>query len=150
LIEKLLAGGFSGAYIVGEELIRTNGEPERIRNALQKLPFLVVQDIRLTETAKLAHVVLPASHFGEKDGTYTNRKGRVQKLNAAIIPPEGALQDCEILLRLLDLAGEKVSVSTPSEVFDALAKEVPGYRGLSHAAIGAQGIQLGGGEAKQQ
>jgi NADH-quinone oxidoreductase subunit G len=150
LMEKLLAGGFSGAYIVGEELIRANGEPEPIRNALQKLPFLVVQDIRLTETAKLAHVVLPASHFGEKDGTYTNRKGRVQKLNAAIISPEGALQDCEILLRLLDLAGEKVSVSTPSEVFDALAKEVPGYRGLSHAAIGAQGIQLGGGEAKQQ
>ena len=51
----------------------------------------MVQDTKLTETAKLAHVVLPATHFGEKEGTYTNRKGRVQKLNAAVIAPEGAL-----------------------------------------------------------
>jgi predicted molibdopterin-dependent oxidoreductase YjgC len=110
----------------------------------------VVQDIRMTETAKLAHVVLPATHFGEKEGTYTNRKGRVQKLNAAVIPPDGVLQDSEIFLRLLDLAGEKLSYATPSEVLDALAREAPGYQGLSEAAIGAQGIQLGGSEAKRQ
>ena len=61
----------------------------------------------MTETAKLAHVVLPATHFGEKEGTYTNRQGRLQKLNAALIAPEGALQDSEIFMRLLDLAGEK-------------------------------------------
>ena len=61
----------------------------------------------MTETVKLAHVVLPATHFGEKEGTYTNRQGRLQKLNAALIPPEGALQDSEIFTRLLDLAGEK-------------------------------------------
>ena len=58
----------------------------------------------MSETAKLAHVVLPATHFGEKEGTYTNRKGRVQKLNAALIAPEGTLQDSDIFRRLLDLA----------------------------------------------
>jgi NADH-quinone oxidoreductase subunit G len=150
LMERLLAGGFSGAYVVGEELIGTHGEPEQTRNALQKLPFLVVQDIHMTATAKLAHVVLPATHFGEKEGTYTNRQGRVQKLNGALVPPEGALQDSEILIRLLDLAGEQVSLSTPAEIFAALAQEVPGYHGLGYAAIGAQGIPSGGGEAKQQ
>ena len=127
-----------------------DNEKDRIRQALQKLSFLVVQDIRMTETAQLAHVVLPSTHFGEKEGTYTNRNGRVQKLNVATIAPEGALKDCEIFVQLLDAAGDKVSYSTPVEVFDALAKEVPAYHGLNYAAIGEQGVQLGGGEAKQQ
>ena len=149
LLQKMLAGDFSAAYVVGEELIGANGPGERLRAALQKLSFLVVQDIRLSETAKLAHVVLPAMHFGEKEGTYTNRKGRVQKLNAAVIAPEGALQDWQIFLRLLDLAGEKLSYSTPSQIFQALAEEVALYRGISYATIGDQGIQLGGGGVEQ-
>jgi NADH-quinone oxidoreductase subunit G len=150
LLQKLLAGAFSAAYIVGEDLLGQTPNKDKIRGTLQKLSFLVVQDIRMTDTAKLAHVVLPATHFGEKEGTYTNRKGRVQKINAAVIPPEGVLQDSELFLRLLDLSGEKLSYASASEVFDALAKETPRYQGLSDAAIGAQGVQLGGGEAKQQ
>ena len=143
LRQKLLAGNFSAAYVVGEDLLGANGAGERLRAALQKLSFLVVQDIRLSETAKLAHVVLPATHFGEKEGTYTNRKGRVQKLNAAVIAPESALDDWQIFLRLLDLSGEKLSYSTPSQIFQALAEEVALYRGISYATIGDQGIQLG-------
>jgi predicted molibdopterin-dependent oxidoreductase YjgC len=148
LMRKLFEGHFSGAYVVGEDLLGMHNDKDWIRQALQKLSFLVVQDIRMTETAQLAHVVLPSTHFGEKEGTYTNRNGRVQKLNVATIAPEGAMQDCEIFVRLLDLAGEKVSYSTPAQVFDALAKEVPTYHGLNYAAIGARGVQLGGGEAK--
>ena len=147
VIQKLAAGNFSEVYIVGEDLIATHGE--QIRSALQKLPFLVVQDIRMSETAKLAHVVLPATHFGEKEGTYTNRKGRVQKLNAAVIPPDEALQDCDIFIRLLELSGETVAYSTPAEIFQALAQEVTGYTGLNYAAIGDQGVQLGRGGAEQ-
>ena len=150
LMQKLLAGNFSGAYVVGEDIIDADGNPEDVRRALQKLSFLVVQDIRLTAMGKLAHVVLPGTHFGEKEGTYTNRKGRVQKLNAAVVPPEGTMQDVEIFMRLLDAAGEKVLCSSPSEVFEVLAKEIPGYRGLDYAAVGDQGITLGGGEATQQ
>jgi NADH-quinone oxidoreductase subunit G len=141
LARRLLAGNVSGAYIVGEDLVALEGEP--MRAALEKLSFLVVQDIRVSDTAKLAHVVLPATHFAEKEGTYTNRQGRVQKLNAAVIPPEGALQDCEIFIRLLELSGDKVAYSSPSDVFDALAQAVAGYHGLSYAAIGDQGIGVG-------
>ena len=149
LLQKLLAGDVPAAYVVGEDLIGANGGGERRRAALQKLSFLVVQDIRLSETAKLAHIVLPATHFGEKEGTYTNRKGRVQKLNAAVIAPEGALQDWQIFLRLLDLADDKLSYSTPSQIFQALAEEVALYQGISYATIGDQGIQLGGGGVEQ-
>ena len=145
LMGKIFESHFSGAYIVGEDLLAMDNDPERIRQALQKLSFLVVQDIRMTDTAQLAHVVLPSTHFGEKEGTYANRNGRVQKLNAATIAPEGALQDCEIFIRLLDLAGDRVPYSTPAEIFDALTNEVPAYHGLDYPTIGAQGAQLGGG-----
>ncbi len=145
LMQKLVAGNFSAAYIVGDDLIRTAAEPEAVRAALQKLSFLVVQDTRVTETTKLAHVVLPATHFGEKEGTYTNRKGRVQKLNAALIPPEGALHDSEIFMRLLDLAGAANGYSTPGEIFAALTHEISAYATLDYDSIGEQGIELGSG-----
>jgi NADH-quinone oxidoreductase subunit G len=147
LMRKLCESHFSGAYVVGEDLLGMDNDKDWIRQALQKLSFLVVQDIRMTETAQLAHVVLPSTHFGEKEGTYTNRNGRVQKLNVATIAPEGAMQDREILIRLLDAAGERVSYSTPAEIFDALANEVPAYRGLTYTAIGEQGIQSGAGQS---
>jgi NADH-quinone oxidoreductase subunit G len=147
LMKKLVAGGFSAAYVVGEDLIMTSSEPERVRAALQQLSFLVVQDTRLTETAKLAHVVLPSTHFGEKEGTYTNRKGRVQKVNAALIAPDGALQDSEIFLRFLNEAGEALGYSTPAEIFAALAREIPSYQRLDYETIGDQGIDVGSGSA---
>jgi NADH-quinone oxidoreductase subunit G len=145
LMRRLVAGELPAAYVVGEDLIAANSGAGA---ALQKLSFLVVQDIRMSETAKLAHVVLPATHFGEKDGTYTNRRGRVQRLKAAVIPPAGALQDSEIFLRLLALCGEPSACGTPAEIFDLLAKEIPAYQGLSHAAVGDYGMPAGGGTAQ--
>jgi NADH-quinone oxidoreductase subunit G len=148
LLRNLIGGSYSGAYVVGEDLLGVAEDQEKIRAALAKLSFLVVQDIRLTETGKLAHVVLPATHFGEKEGTYTNRQGRVQKLNAAVIAPEGALQDCEIFVRLLQATGEKTSYRTPAEIFAALSGEISGYRGVDYDAIGELGVQLGSSGAK--
>jgi NADH-quinone oxidoreductase subunit G len=144
LLGGLLSGNFASAFIVGEDLTQA-ADPEAVRDALQKLSFLVVQDSRVTETSKLAHVVLPATHFAEKEGTYTNRKGRVQKLNAALIPPEGALSDSEIFARLVALAGEKNGYTTPGQIFAALAQEIPAYKKLTYDSIGAQGIELGSG-----
>jgi NADH-quinone oxidoreductase subunit G len=144
LLNRLLAGEMTSAYVVGEDLLQYTGDADAVRRALQNLSFLVVQNIRLSETAKLAHVILPATHFGEKDGTYTNRQGRVQKLNAALIPPPGALQDSEIFLRLLALCGGALDGETPAEIFESLAKEIPAYQGLSHATIGDSGVALGG------
>ncbi|HEU4341675.1 MAG TPA: molybdopterin-dependent oxidoreductase [Candidatus Binatia bacterium] len=144
LMDRLLSGSFASAYVVGEDLIGSSDEPEKTREALAKLAFFIVQDVRLSETAKLAHIVLPATHFGEKDGTYTNRKGRLQKLNAALIAPEEALHDSEIFARLLDQLGKPVSLA-PGEIFAAIADEIPAYNGLSYAAIGDQGVEVGGG-----
>ncbi len=144
LMDKLLKGDFAGAYIVGEDLLSDADNEPTIRNALGRLSFLVVQDVHLSETARLAHIVLPGTHFGEKSGTYTNRQGRVQKLNPALVAPEGALHDSEIFARLLGELGEEVPLE-PSRLFEALRGEVPAYRGLSYDAIGDQGMQVGGG-----
>jgi predicted molibdopterin-dependent oxidoreductase YjgC len=128
-------------------LLGINNDNDWIRQALQKLFFLVVQDIRMTETAQLAHVVLPSTHFGEKEGTYTNRNGRVQKLNAATIAPEGAMQDCEVFVRLLDLRAKGILLHA-CWVSDALAKKCRLITNLGGDR--RAGVQLGGGEAKQQ
>ena len=148
VMRRLAGGEFSSAYVAGDDILTLSGNSAALRNALQKLSFLVVQDIRLTETAKVAHVVFPSTHFGEKEGTYTNRKGRVQKLNQAVIPPEGALPDTDIFSRLLLLSGAKLTWETPSQIFDALAQEKAAYRGLSYAALGDIGVALGGGAAE--
>ena len=145
LLQELVGNHFSSAFIVGEDLLGANGNSAEIRSALEKLSFLVVQDTKWTATAELAHVVLPAAHFGEKEGTYTNRQGRVQKLNAAVICPEGARQDSEIFLSLLDGAGQALDYATPSDIFTALTQEVPAYKGLTYDTIGAQGFELGSG-----
>jgi predicted molibdopterin-dependent oxidoreductase YjgC len=145
LLQKLTAGNYSAAYIIGEDPLGANGAGEKLQRGLESLSFLVVQDTRMTETAKLAHVILPATHFGEKDGTYTNRNGRVQKLKAAVIPPDGALQDREIFSRLLAGAGAQVTYATPAEIFAAVTREVAGYQGMDYDAIGMLGIELGSG-----
>jgi NADH-quinone oxidoreductase subunit G len=142
LMRELSSGYVRGAYVVGEDLASVDGD--EVRSALQKLSFLVVQDIRLTETARLAHVVVPAAHFAEKEGTYTNRSGRVQKLNIATIHPEGTLPDSEIFIRLLALAGEKPSYQSPSEIFNAMAQDIPAYNGLTYESLGASGSPLAG------
>jgi predicted molibdopterin-dependent oxidoreductase YjgC len=104
-----------------------------------------VQDIRLSETAKLAHVVLPATHFGEKEGTYTNRRGRVQKVNAALVTPDGVLPDSEIFARLLELAGAGDGHSAPRDIFAAAAREIAAYGKLNYDSIDDLGIERGSG-----
>jgi len=99
--------------------------PNRIkrRAALQKLPFLVVQDTRMTETVKLAHVVLPATHFGEKDGTYTNRQA-VCKTQRRADPRKGPCRTARIFMRCWILRRGKNGYTTTAGIFAALSREV--------------------------
>jgi NADH-quinone oxidoreductase subunit G len=141
LLQQLVGGKFRSAYIVGEDLLAVPRDGEEIKGALEKLSFLVVQDTHLTPTARLAHVVLPATNFAEKEGTYTNRKGRVQRLRAALVPPSGTLQDYEIFARLLASGGEKITPQSSQEVFLQIAAEVAAYQGLTYENIADQGVQ---------
>ena len=87
-------------YIMGSDPVSTFPDNLKIITALKSLNLLIVQDIALTETAKLAHVILPASSWAEKDGTYTNTEGVTQKVCKVIEPAGQALPDWQIISKL--------------------------------------------------
>jgi len=105
---------------------------------------MVVQDIFLTETAKLADVVLPAACFAEKNGTFTNTERRVQRVNKAINPPQGARDDAQIVC---EIAAKMGAVLAPEggknaeAVFEEITSVTPSYAGLSYKRIEENGIQ---------
>ncbi len=102
-------GNIHALYIMGEDPLSTFPFNSKIMRALKSLEFLVVQDIALTETAKFAHVVLPASGWAEKDGTYTNAEGITQKLQRMVEAPGQALPDWQILRNLSLSMGTDIS-----------------------------------------
>ncbi len=103
------SGAVHALYIMGEDPLSTFPSNPKIMRALKSLELLVVQDIAVTETAKFAHVVLPASGWAEKDGTYTNAEGITQKLQRVVDAPGQALPDWQILRNLSLSMGTDIS-----------------------------------------
>jgi predicted molibdopterin-dependent oxidoreductase YjgC len=130
LIQKTEEGKLRAVYIVGENPLITYHDTDQLKKALEKLPCLIVQDLFLTETAKMAHVVLPASAFVEKSGTYTNLERRVQKLNPLRPPRHQSKSDFEIFHSLLRLFECPAPGETPEAVFDEICRQIPHYRGI--------------------
>jgi predicted molibdopterin-dependent oxidoreductase YjgC len=98
--------------------------------ALEKLRLLIVQDLFMTETAKRAHVVLPASSFVEKDGTFTNLERRIQKLIPLRPPLAQSKPDFQIFLQLLSLLESPLPGDTPEAIFEAIGTLLPHYQGV--------------------
>ena len=128
-------------YIMGENPMLSDPDLTHVEESLDSLEFLVVQDIFLTETAKKAHVVLPAAAFAEKDGTFTNTERRVQRLHKAVDPPGRARQDWEIVCDIATRMGYSMKYENPSEIMDEIAKVTPQYGGLSFSRIEENGLQ---------
>jgi formate dehydrogenase alpha subunit len=120
IMEQAKRGKIRGMYIVGENPVLSFPHSGLVTKALASLDFLVVQDMFLTETAKLANVVLPAASFAEKDGTFTNFEGRVQRVQKAIAPLSESLPDWEIIVRLADKMGAPMPYSSPQQVMDEI------------------------------
>jgi NADH-quinone oxidoreductase chain G len=109
-------------------------------DALGRIPFLVVQDLFMTEAASLAEVVLPAASFAETDGSYTNLTGRLQALRAGMRPPGQARPDWWIIVhlarRMVDSKRQRSwDFSSPADVLGEIARVVPGYRGVDYAKM---------------
>ncbi|MBE9470148.1 MAG: formate dehydrogenase subunit alpha [Chloroflexi bacterium] len=125
IVEQAREGKIKGVYIVGENPALSFPDSGLIAEILASLDFLVVQDMFLTETARLANVVLPAASFAEKEGTFTNFEGRVQKVRKAIEPLGESLPDGEIILRLAERMGAPMPYSSPQQVMEELDELVP-------------------------
>lgn len=128
MITAAAGGKLKAMYIVGENPALSFPAPAMTRKALESLEFLVVQDLFLSETARLASVVLPAAGFAEKEGTFTNFEGRVQPLNRAFESPGQALPDWEIILKLAEKMGQAMPYASPAEVMAEIKEMVPAYR----------------------
>ncbi len=139
IIGSALAGGVRGMYMLGENPFLSDPNINKVRKALSALEFLVVQDIFLTETAEFADVVLPASSYLEKDGTFTNTDRRVQLGRRVLEPPGQARVDWEILQDLAQRLGLDWRYSGPREVFDELVSLMPNYANLSYDNLGGTG-----------
>lgn len=137
-MERALDGTIRAMWIVGENTLASDADATHTEKALRALEFLVVQDLFLSETAKLAHVVLPAAAFAETEGTFTNTERRVQRVRKAVEPPGLARPDWWILSEASRRMGGPAAASA-AEVFDEMAALSPIYRGLSHARLDAEG-----------
>jgi len=127
IMEQVKKGRIKGMYIVGENPVLSFPNSRLVAEILSSLDFLVVQDMFLAETAKLANVVLPAASFAEKEGTFTNFEGRVNRVRKAIKPIGESLPDWEIILRLADKMGFPMPYSSLQDVMNEIEELVPSY-----------------------
>lgn len=135
-------GRIRAMYIIGENPVISDPDSSHVEEALKKLEFLVVQDIFLTETARLADVVLPATTFAEKDGTFTNTERRVQRVRRAIEPVGESRPDwwivCEIASRM---GGKGFAFQSPAEIMQEIAAVTPQYAGITYERLELGGLQ---------
>lgn len=158
MLENALEGNIKAAYIMGENPLLSEPDIQNVKKALEKLEFLMVQDIFLTETAQMADVVLPAVSFAEKEGTFTNTERRVQLIRPAVSVPGQSKPDWWIISQLACKMEEKLftggesaesdnlpesqfNYQSAGEIFQEMAKITPIYQGISYARLEEEGIQ---------
>jgi formate dehydrogenase major subunit len=134
-----LAGDIRGMYIMGENPFLSDPNINKVRKALSNLDFLVVQDIFLTETAEFADVILPASSYLEKEGTYTNTDRRVQLGRPALDPPGEARLDWQIVQEISTRIGYPMQYENTAEIFEEMAGLTSSYATLRHENLGPFG-----------
>jgi formate dehydrogenase (coenzyme F420) alpha subunit len=133
--------GIRALYIMAENPMLSDPDVTHVKESLGKLDFLIVQDIFLTETARLAHLVLPGACFAEKTGTFTNTERRFQLLHKAVAPPGEALDDFTILCRISQALGVPVPYDTPAAAMAEIAALCPAYGGIRHERLEKVGLQ---------
>jgi len=141
MVDGAASGKIKAMYVVGENPMMSDPDIHHVQKALEALDFLVVQDIFLTESAKLADVVLPAASYAEKDGTFSSTERRVQMVRKAVQPPGDSKADLEIICDLARrMGGKGFDYASPSAVMEEIAALTPSYHGLSHERLKKGGI----------
>lgn len=134
MFDAAVTGSFKGIYIQGEDPIQSDPNRHHVEAALRAMDCVVVQDLYLSETAKLAHVFFPGSSSLEKDGTFTNAERRVSMVRK-VIEPLGGLADWQITVGFMNAMGYECHYDHPSEVLDEIARTSPAYSGMSFDKI---------------
>jgi predicted molibdopterin-dependent oxidoreductase YjgC len=127
------------AFLLGAD-VAASGD-EIVARRLNQLHLLVVSELFMTETARLADVVLPAASFAEKVGTFTNSERRVQMIRETVPSPGLARADWEALVDLSQYFPRPLDYALPQDVWDGVRATVPAYANISYADIGSSGVR---------
>jgi formate dehydrogenase alpha subunit len=141
MFDAAVDGRLKAMWIFGEDVAQTDPNTTHVVAALESLEFLVCQEIFENETTKHADVILPASSFLEKAGTFTNAERRFQLVAPAIAPPGGAKTDFEIITTISRELGHDMGWDTPADTMDEIAALTPEYAGVSHERVGRTALQ---------
>jgi formate dehydrogenase major subunit len=141
MFDAAVAGELKAMYVFGEDIAQTDPDIAHVQHALESLEFMVCQEIFENETTKYADVVLPASAFLEKSGTFVNAERRFQLVEPSIDPPGGARTDFEIITTVSRMLGHEMGWQTPWDALDEIARLTPHYQGVSRERIGRHGAQ---------
>ncbi len=141
MLEGLDDGSVKALYIVGENPVQSDPDMTHVKKSLSKAELLVVQDIFMTPTAELAHVVLPGACFAEKDGTFSNTERRVTRVRKAVDPPGDAQADWEIICDVSNRFGYEMNYESPAAIMDELATLTPSYGGIAYDRLEGEGLQ---------
>ncbi len=133
-------GALKVLYIIGENPILSDPHQNHVKESLEHLDFLVVQDIFLTDTAMMADVVLPSASFAEKEGTFTNTERRIQRVRKALEPPGEAKDDWKIIAELSTLMGYPMKYTDAKAIMGEIASVTPSYCGINYDRLEREGI----------
>ena len=133
-------------WIIGEDVVQSDPNSADVIKAMTSLDFLVVQEIFMTETAQYADVILPATSFLEKSGTFTNAERRVQRVNAVVEPLEGTKVDGQIIVDMMNRMGYEQEGYSPDTTLREISKVVPFFKGIRWDELGENGKQWPVGE----
>jgi formate dehydrogenase alpha subunit len=141
MLDAAEKGTFKALYIMGENPVVSDPNMAHTLKALKALDLLVVQDIFMTETAELAHVVLPGTAYAEKEGTFTNTERRVQRVRRAVNPPGQAMKDSQIIMELSKRMGYEMHYAHTAEIFREMGLAWPALAGMSFTRLEDGGLQ---------
>lgn len=139
---KAAGDSIKAFFVMGEDIILSEPNVSHLEEGMNKVEFVVVQDIFLTETARFADVVLPGACFAEKDGVFTNSERRVQRVRKGVEPPGRARSDWEILIDIARASGANWNYSGPDEIYAEMVKDAPKFAGISYERIDEVGHGL--------
>ncbi len=130
MFDEACAGNFKGMFIQGEDFMQSDPNTKHVEEAFSSMECVVIQDLFLTETAKMAHVFLPGTSFLEKDGTFVNAERRINRVRPVAKAATG-LQEWEAVQRLANAMGYPMDFKSSSDIMDELARLTPLFAGVS-------------------
>ena len=144
MLEAAIAGKFKALWIMGEDTLMTDPNTMHIRKAMEQLDIMIVQELFMSATAEMADVVLPASSYFEKNGTFTNGERRVQRVNKVIEPIGNTKPDGQMIIDMMFKLGYE---QPTGKVYDAallleeISEVIPFMKGISWTRLGTNGLQ---------